>query len=88
MVDIVYLIDYNVHARNKRQVIKMKRDEIKAMVEETSEFVDELVRKVPDDRSEELSYLVTMALLFHEIAQRQQKTPVLADSGEAASALT
>ena len=51
----------------------MKKEEIKVMVEEASGFVEGVVRRMPSNRSEELGYLMTMAVLFHEIAHREQK---------------
>lgn len=66
----------------------MKQEEIKAIVEETSDFVDGVVRKVPSNQSEELSYLMTMAVLFHEIAHRQQRASMPANGDSTTAAVT
>lgn len=66
----------------------MKKEEVEAMVEETSEFVNSVVKKVPSGQSEELSYMVTMAVLFHELAHRQQRTSTPINGGNDASAVT
>lgn len=66
----------------------MKQEEIKAMVEETSDFVNDVVRKVPVDQSEELSYMMTMAVLFHEIAHRKSRLSTPPNGNNVTSAVT
>lgn len=77
-----------VSATSQRQVIKMKQEEIKAMVEETSGFVNDVVRKVPSNQSEELNYMMTMAVLFHEIAHRQPRVSSPINGNNTTSAVT
>lgn len=52
----------------------MKQEEVKAMVKETTDFVSDVVRKVPANQSEELSYMMTMAALFYEVAKHRAST--------------
>lgn len=66
----------------------MKQEEIKAMVEETSDFVNDVVRKVPTSQNEELSYMMTMAVLFHEMAHRKPRVSTPINGNNATSAVT
>lgn len=51
----------------------MKKSELEKMTTEMKSFVSEVVRKVPESQGEELAYLMTMATMFHEIAEHQSK---------------
>lgn len=49
----------------------MKKSELEKMTTEMKSFVSEVVRKVPESQGEELAYMMSMAVLFHEIAEHQ-----------------
>ena len=66
----------------------MVKEEVKAMVEETNGFINEIVRKVPSSQNEELSYLMTIAVLFHEMAHRKPRVSTPINGNNATSAVT
>ncbi|MCI8851604.1 MAG: hypothetical protein HFE82_08755 [Erysipelotrichaceae bacterium] len=51
----------------------MKKSELEKMTSEMKCFVSDVVRKVPESQSEELAYMMTMATMFHEIANHQSE---------------
>lgn len=49
----------------------MEKSEIEKMTKGVAGFIASVVRQIPESQNEELAYMMSMAVLFHEIAEHQ-----------------
>lgn len=57
-----------------KEVSLMKKEEIEKLDAGMKSFVTNVVRQIPESQNDELAYMMSMAVLFHEIAEHQALT--------------